>query len=273
MKKKLSLILLILGQISPAWAFPPVAAHFGSGYDSLANAERAQGCVQSDSEVGINQREMGQRFNYSMSHVTSLQSLKRELGIETNISGHHHPTRCGRTHVGYTLSHFETGFKIDMRVELGTLPFERSTREIHEMIEKTRRCLPEIYEVFKRYDLHLNLVLELPDRNRDVSRDASYDTFVTLSDSPLSRSTSHTWLMNEEPYCPILLHKISHLLGLEDEDPSLTEMNPVSIMRNPRSGFETIDLYPRHIQQILGPFCPAGESAPVGLTYRAQTSD
>lgn len=85
MKNSVLLITLITS-LQSAWAFPPITAQFGTGYDSLANQELGQRCVQDETQVGTNRRILGQRYDYSMTHITSLQSLKKELGVEVNAS-------------------------------------------------------------------------------------------------------------------------------------------------------------------------------------------
>lgn len=179
---------------------------------------------------------------------------------------------CGQNDVGYTMYPFEGGFNIDMKLGLSFSPLGASPREKAEMLEKTRSCLPQIQEVFKRYHFFLNIELAALTSGLIV-----YDNYITLSDTA-GRSNAHRWHTRSFGYCLTVLHEISHLLTLDDEYPDeekcpnrtfiSKETNPVSIMNNTFVGFENVDLYPRHIKRILDPFCPSGNGTPPGLIYR-----
>ncbi|MFC1522707.1 hypothetical protein ACFL6Y_09885 [Elusimicrobiota bacterium] len=80
------------------------------------------------------------------------------------------------------------------------------------------------------------------------------DSFITLADSSHHVSARH-WTT----YSPIAVHEFGHILGLSDEYPSgmcparKVGMEDDSVMKYWH--VERPRLYPRHIEQLLGPLC------------------
>jgi hypothetical protein len=188
-------------------------------------------------EVRKAQRELVRQNNRMIvkecAQTVSSDKKVRVIGQSTNINR------------GYQISRNGTGFSIDSNIGIIVEPSTTSTQRAREMIEQTKACLPQIQEVYKRYNLFLNLSFE-----QVISEVGTQDNFVYLFDSK-GRSHSWTWYAQEDNYCLVLLHEISHLLGLSDEnwDPNhpdrfiSKETNPVSIMASIFEGFEQVDLY------------------------------
>jgi hypothetical protein len=82
MKKSLALSVAVILMGNNAFAFPPNLAQLGTGFDSLSKTEKGR-CVEI---TATNQRPLGQEVNYMMEHITSVNQLKRELGIQAEAS-------------------------------------------------------------------------------------------------------------------------------------------------------------------------------------------
>jgi hypothetical protein len=183
------------------------------------------------------------------------------------------PCAPGVTHysdVNYTISPKGIGFNIDLKIRLVILPYSVRPEREAEMLAQAKACIPKIQELYKRYDLYLNLDLELQETPPN-------DSFVSVSlIDEAGRSNSGAWYFKSPFFCETMLHEASHLFGFPDEyqDDSCPSRefislstNPYSIMDNSHHGFEFVDLFPRHMERILAPFCPANPKFSDGLTF------
>lgn len=161
-------------------------------------------------------------------------------------------------------------FSIEMRIGLAIGSEVTSSVRSQEIFQEILTCVPQIQAVYNRYGLDLNF--KFFQEYRFGPR--LYNT-VDVIDAP-GRSSSGTWFIQDKKFCLTMLHEISHLFGFADEyeDTSCpdrefisNEKNPISIMKNTTAGFEYVDLYPRHIQMIIDPFCRS-DSKPMGVTYQ-----
>jgi hypothetical protein len=176
--------------------------------------------------------------------------------------------------VNYLIQPAAQGFHISLQIGLVMQPFNISSSRAKENLQTVRACIPAIQEVYKRYDLDLDLRI---DERKFYEIDSATVVRVDLIDGK-GRSNSGHWYIQDEPICLILLHEVSHLFGLDDEYEDdcparkfiSREINPVSIMNSTYRGFPFIDLYPRHIRDIIHPMCKNEEGSIEGVTYTAE---
>ncbi len=182
------------------------------------------------------------------------------------------PNTYRGNHARYRINR-NTDQSIGLNIKLAAtiMPLNTSPTRAQKMLNQVSSCIPEIQQVFKRYNIQLTL-----DLSHKELQIGSYDQNINLIDTT-GRSSSLNWYLRgyllewDIFLCPTILHELGHLLSLNDEYEDVdcpdrpfisTESNPSSIMASTLEDSESVDFYPRHIAAILQgnpakPICPS----------------
>jgi hypothetical protein len=167
--------------------------------------------------------------------------------------------RVGKSPEGYLV--------VNTRLAIQPQSSDTSAKRSQEIFKQVQACLPEIELLFRRYEIYLDLDIQLAHSDGATQ----YDHLISVVDG-LGRSNAITWYLHGqiedeyEDFCLVVLHELGHLLSLPDEyydrdcpDRTFisTEYAPYSIMSSQYMGWDLIDFYPRHLASILKPACPS----------------